>query len=193
MPLTTPQLRLLTAICDRLIPPGPEGPSATEAGVVTFIERQLDGPWGHGARMYREGPFVQPDAGHGWQSPLTPAEVYAHGLDAIARHVRERHDGELADLDPAAQDEIVTAWEAGELTTFSEVDGRAFFAMVRQNAVEGLLSDPGYGGNRDMVGWRWLGYPGVARAHGDDYRDHIGRHGEPYSAEPVALEPRPRR
>ena len=52
--------------------------------------------------------------------------------------------------------------------------GADFFRIVRQNVVEGFLSDPSYGGNFEMAGWRWVGYPGVASAHGDDYRQNAG-------------------
>lgn len=145
-----------------------------------------------GARMYRHGPFFQPvDPGHGWQSSLTPAEVYASGLSALERHIREAHGAELAELSAADQDEVLRGWSAGEVSTFTDVDGAAFFEMVRQNVVEGLLCDPSYGGNHDMVGWRWLGYPGVASAHGD-YADQIERHGTSHAVEPRALEPRKR-
>ena len=43
--------------------------------------------------------------------------------------------------------------------------------MVRQNVIEGLLSDPSYGGNRELVGWRWLDYRGVG-LNGSGIADH---------------------
>jgi gluconate 2-dehydrogenase gamma chain len=111
--------------------------------------------------MYRQPPFDRPsDDGHGWQLPLTPAEAYAAGLDAIDRYARRRFGRELAELPADDQDEVVARWEAGEIDTFDEVDGTVFFAMVRRNVAEGLFCDPSYGGNRDLIGWRWLGYRG---------------------------------
>ena len=44
-----------------------------------------------------------------------------------------------------------------------------------------------YGGNRDMAGWRLIGFPGARY----DYRDFVTRHGEPYPLPPVSLKGRP--
>jgi gluconate 2-dehydrogenase gamma chain len=32
---------------------------------------------------------------------------------------------------------------------------------VREHTVEGFFCDPAYGGNRDAVGWRLVGFPGA--------------------------------
>ncbi len=47
--------------------------------------------------------------------------------------------------------------------------------------------DPIYGGNRDMVGWKMIGYPGARY----DYRDWIGRHNERFPLSPVSITGRP--
>jgi gluconate 2-dehydrogenase gamma chain len=46
--------------------------------------------------------------------------------------------------------------------------------MLLKDVQEGFFADPLYGGNRDMAGWRMIGYPG---AH-YDYRDWVERHNE---------------
>ncbi|HEU4599466.1 MAG TPA: gluconate 2-dehydrogenase subunit 3 family protein [Solirubrobacterales bacterium] len=178
----------LAAICERILPGGDGRPSASQAGVPEYVEGQLAGPWGQGARMYRQGPFEEPaDEGHGWQSPMTPAEVYRSGLAALDRYTAGRFGKRFAELPEDAQDEVVGAWADGKVDSFEDVDGKAFFAMVRKNVAEGLFSDPLYGGNREMVGWRWLGYPGVAAAHGGEYAERVERYEEPYSPEPRSL------
>ncbi|MEI7713958.1 MAG: gluconate 2-dehydrogenase subunit 3 family protein, partial [Rhodospirillales bacterium] len=48
---------------------------------------------------------------------------------------------------------------------------------------EGYFADPIYGGNRDKVGWKLLGFPGLPSG---DYRHLIGS-SEPYRAEPVSV------
>jgi len=37
--------------------------------------------------------------------------------------------------------------------------------MLREHAREGIFSDPAHGGNRDKVGWKILGHPGVWLEH----------------------------
>jgi gluconate 2-dehydrogenase gamma chain len=55
--------------------------------------------------------------------------------------------------------------------------------MLLGNTVEGYFADPVYGGNRDKVGWRLVGFPGVAAS----YLSRVGRHNEPYRVEPVSI------
>jgi gluconate 2-dehydrogenase gamma chain len=52
-----------------------------------------------------------------------------------------------------------------------------------QNVREGLFSDPIYGGNRNMAGWKLIGFPGARY----NYRDWVGRHNEPYDRPPIGL------
>lgn len=181
-------VRDLRAICDRILPPTAEGPSASEAHVPQYIEGQLDGPWGQGARMYRHPPFREPlDTGHGWQSAMTPAQAYVHGLRSLREHCERNFGRRFSDLDETDQDAVIGAWEIGEIDTFGKLDGREFFALVRANVAEGLFCDPSYGGNHEMAGWRWIGYPGVAEAHGTDYADYVDRYSEQYTRDPKPL------
>jgi gluconate 2-dehydrogenase gamma chain len=76
----------LRAAVDRLIPPD-EFPGAADAGVVDYIDRQLAGPFGEGARTYRAGPFQPGTPGQGYQLPLTPRELYRESLDALTSHL----------------------------------------------------------------------------------------------------------
>lgn len=54
---TAPEAAFIEAAVDRLIPPDEIGPGAVQAGVPTYIDRQLDGAWGAGERLYRSGPW----------------------------------------------------------------------------------------------------------------------------------------
>lgn len=72
---------MVLMLCDTLIPEDGDGPGALEARVPVFIDRLLADDWGAAHRWYMEGPF-EPDADplKGFQSPLTPAEIYREGL-----------------------------------------------------------------------------------------------------------------
>ena len=55
---TEPEARFITAAVDRLIPADPVWPSASQAGVVVYIDNQLASGYGEGAKMYLKGPWV---------------------------------------------------------------------------------------------------------------------------------------
>lgn len=153
---------ILAAAADRIFPADDDSPAASELGAVRFIDRQLAGSWGAGAMQYRHGPFRRwPDGGDGWQSPLTPAEAYRHGLGALDRGARAQHGAGFAELGPAAQDALLVACERGGLEPEfgAELEPREFLGLLRTNVIEGLFSDPRYGGNLDGRGWSWLGFP----------------------------------
>jgi choline dehydrogenase-like flavoprotein len=38
---------------------------------------------------------------------------------------------------------------------------KRFFDVLLAHLQEGLFADPEYGGNRNKLGWKWLGHPGV--------------------------------
>src|SRR5262245_64630775 len=70
--LTATEAAFFSAVADTMIPADDLTPSGTACGVVTFIDRQLAGAWGGGAKMYRAGPFAKGKPEQGYQLPLTP-------------------------------------------------------------------------------------------------------------------------
>src|SRR4051794_6201672 len=78
--LTSHEAATLEAVVDTLIPKDEVGPGGVEAGIVTFIDRELAAGYGRGARMYLQGPFAEGAATQGYQLPLAPAELYRVGL-----------------------------------------------------------------------------------------------------------------
>jgi hypothetical protein len=54
-----------------------------------------------------------------------------------------------------------------------------------------MLSDPAYGGNRNMVGWKQIGFPGDPMRRGDPYHNYIfSRRKYPYQEKPLPLMPK---
>jgi len=167
----------------RLIPADELGPGALEAGCVLFIDRQLAGPYGRAERWYMQGPWPEGDAQQGLQSRMSPAETYRAGIRAVNDYCRVRFSGKAFNqLAPADQDQLLAALEKGE-PELQGVPAKDFFAMLLQNTIEGFFSDPLYGGNRDMVGWKLIGFPGARY----DHRDVVGKHGEKYMLPPVSI------
>ncbi|QRI66053.1 gluconate 2-dehydrogenase subunit 3 family protein [Shinella sp. PSBB067] len=180
---TAAERACVRAISARLIPSDDTGPGADEADVVTFIDRQLAGFFGRGERWYMKGPFSKGTDEQGYQSESPPAGLYRKALAALDAHCRGSHDGKAFDeLDAGVQDDILAAMEDGELE-FEGVAAPAFFALVLENTIEGFFSDPIYGGNRDMAGWRLVGFPGARY----DYRDYLDHDGKRLDIPPVGL------
>ncbi len=127
----------LDALVARIVPGDAGDPGAREAGVVTYIDRALAGPYAAWGLAYREG--------------LRLLDGYA-----VSKHGTTFH--ELSEPD---QDAILAALEANEVPGFGGNGSVEFFAMVWAHTIEGLLCDPAYGGNRGGVGWQLIGFPGA--------------------------------
>ena len=65
--------------------------------------------------------------------------------------------------------------EAGKVALES-VGAGLFFGLLLANTMEGFFADPIYGGNRDKIGWKLVGFPGVAAV----YSEFIDKHNVPY-------------
>ncbi len=184
---TAEEAATIAAAVDRLIPPDAATPGGREAGCADFIDRQLAGPYGRSADLYMRPPFAEGIPQQGPQSPLTPARRYRQALAALATYCRNAYAGqEFAQLPPAEQDRILRGLEAGSLH-LPGANGHAFFELLLANTMEGFFADPIYGGNRDMAGWRMVGFPGTRY----DYRDYVALHNQPYPLPPVGLAGRP--
>jgi gluconate 2-dehydrogenase gamma chain len=182
------QARVITAMAERIFPHDATGPGATDAHVINYIDGRLVSAWGQGARTYRQGPFFQPqDSGHGAQSPMTPRDIYKDGLDALEVYCRRQFNQSFDTLQPSQQDDVLHALEQGTVDTFATVSAARFFAIFRQNVVEGLFADPLYGGNANLIGWRWVGFPGDPMVYGDPYGRLIDKFNTPYNVEPQPL------
>jgi gluconate 2-dehydrogenase gamma chain len=183
------QAKTITAMAERIFPKDAAGPGATDAHVVNYIDGRLAGAWGLGAKMYRQGPYVTPvDSGHGFQLAMTPRDVYLAALAAIDGYCTRQHGKSFDALTTQQQDDTLHALEQGTVDTFTTVPATTFFSMFRQNVVEGLFADPLYGGNFNLIGWRWIGFPGNPMAYGDPYGNFIDKFNTPYNVEPKPLE-----
>ncbi len=179
---------LMDAVVARLIPADELGPGAREAGVTTFIDAQLAGAWGNGDQFYRSGPFTPGTPQQGYQLSYTPAEMFRTGLARLRDTVRRTHGGkEFGALDNAAQDEVLTHMQGGQLD-FSPLPSATFFAAMLDATIEGFFSDPIHGGNRGMVGWKLVQFPGAYASYSND----IERHGVALVRAPVSIADGPR-
>lgn len=154
---------MILTLCDTLIPAEGEGPGGLEARVPVFLDRLLADDWGAAHRWYMKGPF-QPDAdpNKGFQSPLTPADIYRKGLAHFDAWCSDNHDSAFVDLNGEARVSAVDALMSKETGLPPEL--RDFPDFLLLNVKQGYLSDPKHGGNHNMAAWVYIGYPG-ARAN----------------------------
>jgi gluconate 2-dehydrogenase gamma chain len=135
--LTTEQWKLVEAISGRIIPSDDE-PGAIEAGVVNFVDKALA------------------------HEDKALAPVYVAGLAGVDAVAQKRFQKPFVALAAADQDAVLAALDSGKADGWPKgpVGAKDFFTAVRAHTVFGFLCDPSYGGNRDWVGWKVVGYPG---------------------------------
>jgi gluconate 2-dehydrogenase gamma chain len=180
---TADEATAVEAIVDRLIPADDSGPGGKQAGCAVFIDRQLAGSFGDSRRLYMRPPFANGTPSQGLQSPVVPKDRYRSSLAALDTYCKTTFAGKsFAALEAEQQDEVLSGIEKGEIK-LSDGSGPAFFETVLANAMEGFFADPIYGGNRDMAGWKLIGFPGARY----DYRDHVEKHNQPYPLPPVSI------
>jgi gluconate 2-dehydrogenase gamma chain len=163
--LSASEAAFLSAAYDTFIPADRLSPSGTACGLVTYIDRQLAGAWGNGARFYRGGPFQQGKPEHGYQLPLTPREFFAAGIKAANTWSRKTYGKDFDRLSPADREAALKAMEQGK-ADLPDFNAKPFFEALYQSAMEGFFADPIYGGNRNKASWRMVGYPGLPASYG---------------------------
>lgn len=140
--LTLEQTQILAAIASRILPTT-STPGAAEADAANYVTRALADP-------YRQ--FLS---------------VYRLALDELDSFCMSSLGAPYGDLDDVQQVAILRDLAAGRI---EQVQGGAeFFQLVRKHVLEGVFCEPHHGGNRDMVGWRLVGFPGQRYGYPDPY------------------------
>ena len=195
------QRATVEAAMARIIPTDDQ-PGAREAGTVEFVDRYLSGidfiyakPDGSGFEKL-EGKRAQ-----AWQQRVDILRrKYVEGIAELDRRSRAELGADFVDLAPDRQDRILAALERREpaadpvpttgpgyalnteasattggepalqqTSTETELD---FVPLLVMHTRQGFYADPVYGGNRDRIGWRVIGFPGpasMAEVHNGTY------------------------
>jgi Gluconate 2-dehydrogenase subunit 3 len=166
----------LRTLCDRLMPGDDEAPSASEAGVVEYVDTLLAAFSFEPPRIWAGGPFSGRQGGEvrfGSFHRLSPRDELAWrtriegSLGRAEREVngpvvglQERYrEGltslgrDFADLPPEDQDARMAA--SGD-----------FVDLVFSHCCEGMYGAPEYGGNRGLGGWRAIRFDGDVQPRG---------------------------
>ena len=115
--------------------------------LVAFIDRLIPsddlGPGAveAGAQIYIDRVLAGPNANE--------KDSFIQGLEAVDAYARKTHGAALADLPAGKRDQVLT-----------ETVSTPFFNRARRLTLEGMFSDPYYGGNKNFSGWDLIRYPG---------------------------------
>jgi gluconate 2-dehydrogenase gamma chain len=189
---THDEAETVDAIAARLIPGDAQDPGAREACVPAYIDHKLASFASFSTPTYFMPPFAKPvkhatgpQAGattailvdakqlprYGFQGNSTPQDAYRKGLATLDKVAKKKYGDRFVDLDEKTQTKLLADLEDGKVAGFKK--SKDFFQMVLEDVYEGMFSDPVYGGNRDLAGWKLVGYPGAQRA----YTEHELMHG----------------
>jgi gluconate 2-dehydrogenase gamma chain len=182
--LNLDEAAFVEALVDHMVPADEVSPKGTDLGVNIYIDRALAGAWGKGERLYMQGPWKQGSPSQGYQLPLTPAQLYRAGIEATNAHCRKAYGKSFDRIEAAQREEVLVGLSTGKIAFDNGLPVRVFWTTLYQTVVEGIYSDPIYGGNRDKAGWAIIGFPGIIAVH----RDHVEKYrGKPFPSKPLGI------
>ena len=136
-------------------------PSGVDCGLAIYIDRQLAGSFGKGAKRYLRGPWALGKPQHGYQLPLTPEQYFKAGLAGVNQTSVLRIGRRFDQLTPVQANAFLIDLSSGKITD-AELDLASWFnGLVYPLFEQACFADPIYGGNRDKVFWSAIGYPGL--------------------------------
>jgi gluconate 2-dehydrogenase gamma chain len=115
--------------------------------LVAFIDRLIPsdelGPGAveSGAQIYIDRVLAGPNANE--------KATFIEGLEAVDAYAKRVHGAPLAEISAEKRDQVL-----------NEMVDSPFFNRARRLTLEGMFSDPYYGGNKNFAGWDLIRYPG---------------------------------
>ena len=171
-------------LVDHMVPADALSPKGTDIGINIYIDRALAGSWGKGERLYMQGPWKLGVPSQGYQLPLTPAELYRAGIAAANAFCVKTYGKSFDKITESQREEFLLGLQAGKVTFENGPPARVFFTTMYQTVMEGMFSDPIYGGNRNKAGWKIIGFPGVIAVH---YQNVEKFRDKKYTTDPLSI------
>ncbi len=182
--LNPDEAAFVEAVVDHMVPADENSPKGTDVGINIYIDRALAGGWGKGDRLYMQGPWKVGVPNQGYQLPLTPAELFRAGIAQSNAYCSKTYSKTFDRLDEAQRQEVLVGLQGGKINFTNGLPARTFFGALYQTVMEGMFSDPIYGGNQNKAGWRMIGFPGVVAVHAQNVAKFRGRK---FVAEPKSI------
>ncbi|MBM4782548.1 MAG: gluconate 2-dehydrogenase subunit 3 family protein [Archangiaceae bacterium] len=143
---TNDDFAIVAAAAERVLPKD-EDAGALDANVPEYIDRILQTP--------------QLD---------TMKKNFVPGVAALDRRCERMFKVGFAKATPQQQDEVLTIFKNSP-----ESSGEAhWYDTLVVLSLEGYLGDPSYGGNRDQVGWKTIGFTMVDHTNADPGKGYDG-------------------
>jgi len=163
------------AMVNVMCPADQHTPNGVDCGLAIYIDRQLAGSYGQGAKRYLRGPFGLGIPQQGPQIPLTPEQHFKTGVAAANQAITERTGKPFEQLSPVNADAALHEVASGKLT-HGELDLAEWFnGLVYPLFTQACYADPIYGGNFNKVFWKMIGYPGLPATHTLDMVQYRGK------------------
>jgi hypothetical protein len=173
------------AACERLIPPVSGHPGATVLGVADYIDGLLGAFAVDPPRIWAGGPFSGRHGGEAefavflrlsrledlaWRTRIEGSQGIAEReLNGPVRGWQQEYRDGIAALGP---DFTAIAGDEQDVRLDAVPE---FKQLLYGHACEGAYGAPEYGGNRDLAGWRSIGFPGDAQPRGYTDEEVTGR------------------
>jgi gluconate 2-dehydrogenase gamma chain len=174
------------ALVNVMCPADEHSPNGADCGLATYIDRQLAGPYGKGAGRYQRGPFRLGKPELGWQLPLSPEQFCKTGIAAANAASLRLHGQPFGQLSLPIADRFLIQIQDGIVVDEHVPLASWFNDIIYPLFVEGCFADPMYGGNRDAVFWKMIGYPGLPATHTLDMVRYRGQ-SYPHSNSPKSI------
>jgi gluconate 2-dehydrogenase gamma chain len=163
------------ALVNVMCPADDMTPNGVDCGLAVYFDRQLAGAFGKGARLYMQGPWRKGKPQFGYQLPLTPEQFFKQGVAAVDGACKARFGKIFSALPFDVADAFLVEVAADKVSGASVSLASWFQELVYPLFAQACFADPIYGGNRDKIFWRMIGYPGLPAAHRRNMTDFRGK------------------
>ncbi len=170
------QWETIEAATARIIPTDHD-PGAREAGVARFIDHYLSGIEYVFASADGSGFLkIEGRSETSWRERTAAMQqTYRDGIAELDRVAQARYGTDFKALPEPHQDEVLVEVSglprpepvpvgkgrpSGTFLQGSFDEGMSFFQALVLHTRQGFYGDPAYGGNKDRVGWKVIGFPG---------------------------------
>lgn len=172
------------ALVNHMCPADPLTPNGVDMGLNIFYDRALGGNWGQGDRLYLQGPFKNGTANQGYQLGMTPAQLFRAGSEGLAGYCAATYGKPFDRLPADTKEAVLKGLQGGKIELPNGVPAATYFAQLLQMFYEAMFADPIYGGNKNKLGWKMVGYPGVNTANKVNI---VKFSNKPYRPEPAGI------